>query len=276
MQTHPDPTRKDTGPDRLPQILALDFDGVICDTVHEGFRSSWQVCREVRGAGGAAPPPGAEEAFVRLRPILEYGWEFPVVLCGILDGVPEADLSRGFQTVWRQRIVEKYRLGPADWAARFDAARDRAIRASLDDWLADQGLYPGIADRLRRTLQDGVRLFVITTKESRFAHRLLEVHGVSLPIAQVWGKERARPKPDLLRVLRQEQGVAYTSIWFVEDRLKTLQAVEAEADLDQVGLFFATWGYATPDDRHNAAADPRIAPLTLEQFRADFPAWQRS
>ncbi|HSB79173.1 MAG TPA: HAD family hydrolase [Candidatus Methylomirabilis sp.] len=259
----------------LPRILALDFDGVICNTVYEGLRSAWQVCREVRGEGGASPPPEVGAAFVRLRPVLEFGWEFPVLLLAILEGIPEPTLLQEFQQTWRQRTLTKYHLTPPVLAKQFDAARDRAIQASLTDWLKEQGLYPGMADRLRATLRDGVQVFVLTTKEGRFAHKLLEINGVTLPLAQVWGKERARPKPDLLRVLRQEQGIEYGDIWFVEDRLKTLQAVEDQADLATVGLFLATWGYLMPGDREEATRDPRIVPLALDQFRQNFSAWLR-
>lgn len=258
-----------------PKILALDFDGVICNTVYEGLRSAWQVCREVRGGGEANPPPEVGAAFVRLRPVLEFGWEFPVLLLAILERIPESALLQGFQTTWREQILAKYHLTPRVLAAQFDAARDRAIQASLAEWLENQGLYPGMADRLRATLRDGVRVFVLTTKEGRFAHKLLEINGVTLPPAQVWGKEQARPKSDLLRVLRQEQGVEYGDIWFVEDRLKTLRSVVEQADLSSVGLFLATWGYLMPDDREEAARDPRILPLTLGQFCQEFSAWVR-
>lgn len=258
-----------------PKLLALDFDGVICDSIREGLRTAWQVCRQIRGGDGS-PSPETLAAFVRLRPVLEYGWEFPVLLLAFLEGVPEADLLRDFQTVWRDRVLTTHHLSPIDLAARFDAARDRAIQANRADWLADQGLYPGVADRLRAILQSGLMVFVLTTKEGRFARQLLEIHGVTMPAAQVWGKEQARPKAELLRVLHHDTGVGYDDIWFVEDRLKTLQAAERQTDLSAIGLFFATWGYSTPTDRAEAVMDPRIVPLTLEQFRGDFSAWTRS
>lgn len=258
-----------------PTILALDFDGVVCNTVHEGCRSAWQVCRELAGFEGERPSPEAAAAFVRLRPALEHGWEFPLLTLAIADGIPEPEILAGFQSVWRQRLLDKYRLFPGELAARFDQARDRVIARSLDEWLADQDLYPGMAARINAALAGGARVFIITTKEGRFAHRLLEVHGVSLPLAQVWGKETRRSKPELLRVLRQQEAVAFEEIWFVEDRLKTLHAVTREPDLGGVGLFLALWGYLMPGDADEAAADPRIAPLPLETFCADFDRWRQ-
>ncbi len=258
-----------------PKVLALDFDGVICDTVREALRSAWQVSQEIRGGVEANPPPGVAASFIRLRPVLEFGWEFPVVVLALLEGADEATLLREFQGTWRQRILAKYQLSPADFASRVDSARDRAIRRSLTDWLADQGPYPGVADKLRTALKEGVRIFVLTTKEGRFAQKLLETHGVVLPADQVWGKEQARPKAELLRVLRQENAVSFADIWFVEDRLKTLQAVEQQSDLTEVRLFLANWGYTTASDCEEAERDPRMTPLTLEQFCGDFAGWTR-
>jgi len=257
-----------------PRLLALDFDGVICDTVHEGCRSAWQVCRELVTLNGDVPPPELKAAFVRLRPVLESGWEFPVLVLAILDGIPEATLFQSFQAECR-RILEKYRVTPKELAARFDAVRDRAIARSLEGWLADQGLYPGMAERLQAILRGGTAIYVITTKEGRFAHKLLEINGVTMPAARVWGKEQAQPKAELLRVLARDRGVDYDTIWFVEDRLKTLQLVERESDLAAVGLFLATWGYVMPSDKDEAARDPRIVSLALEQFCRGFSSWRR-
>ncbi len=259
-----------------PKILALDFDGVICDTAHETLKSTWEVYRQIWNGGSEDPPAEAAAAFHRLRPALEIGWEAPVLLRAILEGVPEATLLAEFQRVWRARILDAHRLDRGDLLARFDAARYTWIRRDLPGWLASQRFYPGIADRLRRILRGDVRVFVLTTKEGRFAHMLLEANGAALPAACVWGKERARPKPDLLRDLHQTHHVEYGDIWFVEDRLKTLGSVQEQADLFGVGLFLATWGYNTPAERDEARADRRITPLTLEQFCDDFSAWTRS
>ncbi len=256
-----------------PRILALDFDGVICDTADETLKSAWQVYGEIWDTSGAGPPPEVATAFHRLRPILEIGWEAPVLLRAILEDVPESALFQEFQTTWRPRIIEAHRLSQADLSARFDAARDAWIRTDLPAWLASQYFYPGIADRLRVILQGATQLFVITTKEWRYAHLLLERNGVPLPVGHVWGKEHARPKADLLRVLRQEARVDSSEIWFVEDRLKTLRSVQKETDLDTLGLFLATWGYNTPAEQDEAAVDRGIALLTLEQFCGDFSAW---
>jgi len=258
-----------------PKILALDFDGVLCNSVYEGMRSAWRVYLDVWGGSGDSPPPKIAEAFVRLRPAMEIGWEFPVMLRAITDGVSETTLLQEFQITWRQRIVEKYKLNRKDLAARFDGTRDEWIGKDLDSWLGCQNLYPGIGGRLNTLLKSGVQMYVITTKEGKYARLILERSGVPFPGERIWGKERARAKADLLQVLHREHGAEYADIWFVEDRLKTLHSVEQQADLDEVSLFLATWGYNTPTERDEANADKRIALLTLEQFCGAFSTWKR-
>lgn len=258
-----------------PKILALDFDGVLCNSVYEGMRSAWRVYLDTWGGSGDGPPPEAAEAFVRLRPALEIGWEFPVMLRAIIDGLSETTLLQEFQTTWRLRILEKYKLDQKVLAARFDGTRDEWIGTDLDSWLGCQNLYPGIAGRLNTLLKSGVQMFVITTKEGKYAHLILERSGVPFPAERIWGKERARPKADLLRVLHREHGADYADIWFVEDRLKTLHSVEQEADLGEVSLFLATWGYNTAAEQDEAKTDQRNIPLTLEQFCGAFSTWKR-
>jgi phosphoglycolate phosphatase-like HAD superfamily hydrolase len=257
-----------------PRILALDFDGVICNSVYEGLLSAWRVSRDLWGLLGDGPSPEVRASYARLRPALEIGWEFPVMLRAVLDGIPEEALARDFQAKWCQQILDTYRLDRKDLTRRFDATRDAWIATDLDSWLGVQHFYEGIADRLRAAISGSTQVFVITTKEGKYAQLLLARNGVSLPLDRVWGKERARPKAELLKTLHRDQGVAYRDIWFVEDRLKTLHTVEQQPDLVEVGLFLATWGYNTPAERAESAADPRIHPLTLAQFCADFSAWR--
>ncbi len=64
------------------------------------------------------------------------------------------------------------------------------------------------------------------------------------------------------------------TLWFVEDRLETLQHVTTHADLDDVGLFLATWGYNTPDVRASVQDNGRIRLLALAQFQGGCATWQ--
>jgi phosphoglycolate phosphatase-like HAD superfamily hydrolase len=252
-----------------PAILALDFDGVLCDGMREYFESAWRAYRRLRP--GPAPPTELFERFARLRPLVESGWEMPALVHALLAGASDEALL----AAWRPETwLADLGVAREALAAELDRVRDAWIAADEAGWLASHRFYPGVIERLRGLAAGPVRWFVITTKEGRFAATLLERQGVVPGPGQVYGKEARRSKPEILRelVARHAAGRA-RALWFVEDRLKTLEAAARDPALDGARLFLAAWGYNTPADRDAARRDPRIAPLALEEFAADFPAW---
>ncbi|MDE5112328.1 MAG: HAD family hydrolase, partial [Trichodesmium sp. St7_bin2_1] len=65
-----------------------------------------------------------------------------------------------------------------------------------------------------------------------------------------------------------------TTIWFVEDRLKTLLSIGKQPDLQEVELFLADWGYNTQKERNSVAENPPIHLLSSAQFSQDFSVWK--
>jgi hypothetical protein len=53
-----------------------------------------------------------------------------------------------------------------------------------------------------------------------------------------------------------------------------LQHVTTHADLEDVGLFLATWGYNTPEVRASVQDHGRIRLLGLEQFQGGLTTWR--
>ena len=81
---------------------------------------------------------------------------------------------------------------------------------------------------------------------------------------------------DNLRALIAAHATAHgrrPRVWFVEDRLETLEHVTTHADLEDVGLFLAAWGYNTPATRATAQASRRVHLLELDRFRRGLGAW---
>jgi len=252
-----------------PAILALDFDGVLCDGMAEYFGSAWRAWRRLRPSVAPDPPPGLAERFAQVRPVVEHGWEMPLLIMALLSGVSETEILER----WRpDALLDKLGHSRREIAAVLDGVRDEWITADETDWLDHHRFYPGTIDRLRRLADGPTRVVVITTKEGRFARKLLTRHGVDLGVANVYGKEADRPKPAILAELAASRSPV-PPLWFVEDRLKTLEAVKGTPGLDDVGLFLAGWGYNTPRDREVARRDDRIVLLALERFALDFADW---
>jgi len=253
-----------------PALLALDFDGVLCDGMREYFETAWRAGRRLWPASPATPPAGLFEAFARLRPLVESGWEMPVLVQALVSGVPERELARD----WRpDRRLVRLGLARETVAAELDRVRDAWIAADAAGWLAAHRFYPGVVERLRGLVAGPGRVVVVTTKEGRFARQLFHGHGLSLGEGNVFGKETRRRKPAVLRALLAHERLPAAALWFVEDRLAALREAAEAPGLAGARLFLAAWGYNTPEDREATRRDERITVLPLERFAGPLAGW---
>ena len=257
----------------IPKILALDFDGVVCDGLLEYFQTSWRTYCQIWNPDSQKPPDDLAPKFYRLRPVIEIGWEMPVLIRALILGVPEEKIVQDWSTVAKE-IVESEQLDATDTGKKLDTVRDEWINNDLDSWLSLHRFYPGIIERIQKILlENSTELFIVTTKEGRFVKQLLQQQGVQLPEERIIGKECKRPKHQTLREIKEAYSTESVSLWFVEDRLKTLQSVQQQPDFKEVKLYLADWGYNTAAQQEFVKNDPTIKLLTLAQFSEDFSMW---
>jgi hypothetical protein len=262
-----------------PAVLALDFDGVLCDGRPEYFESSARAYGHVWSPLTLARPRGLRSAFYRLRPVVKSGWEMPVLLRALVDRVPTARIGKTWTNV-RDDIVGALAL-PRDEAVgivrnALDAVRRDWIRIAPDAWLAANRPYLPLVT-VRRVVSEPARTVVVTTKEGEFTKRILGAWDVKM--ADVAGKERGEHKCDNLVELLDALPDPSSEVWFVEDRIETLEDVVTctarDARLARVRLFLAAWGYTTTESRAKARRHPRIRLLDLKTFARGVEAWPK-
>ena len=264
-----------------PRLLALDFDGVVCDGMQEFVESAWRTLADVTAS---ELPSGRRDElaarFAALRPIVESGWEM-VVLLGLLTERPAADDAelrepRGF-TAARDAYVQAHTFDRRELTVALDANREQWVAADPHGWLACHRFYPGVAAWLTHLVAEGRLVYVLSTKDKRFLDRLLAAEHVPLPSERIIGKaEPKREKWDVLRALAASHGVDIGHLWFVEDRLATLQGFRAHAPaLADAQLFLAEWGYVFRDRDPAAARAAGIPVLTLDRMTGPFERWVR-
>lgn len=263
-----------------PSILALDFDGVLCDGLLEYFQTSWRTYCQIWKPESQTPPDHLAPGFYRLRPVVEVGWEMPILLRALVLGVSQEKILQDWPAV-AQEIIQSENIDAVDVGKKLDAVRDQWIATDLDSWLGLHRFYPGVIERMHGILSAAqaspletlTQLFIVTTKEGRFVKQLLQEQGIQLPEERIIGKECKRPKHQTLRQLIEGFPGEAVTLWFVEDRLKTLQSVQQQPDLKDVRLYLADWGYNTTVQQESARNDSTIQLLSLSQFVQDFSAW---
>ena len=252
------------------QILALDFDGVICDGLIEYFETAWRTYCQIWQPSLPTPPADLAASFYQLRPVIETGWEMPVLIRALVLGITDEKITQDWAGIAAQ-LLNEAELKAAEIAMLLDQIRDEWITTDLAGWLNLHRFYPGVVEKMQSLLTSPVQPMIVTTKEGRFVRALLQQQGVQMPEQWIIGKESKRPKPQILQELI---GCGTSlSLWFVEDRLKTLQSVQQQPDLNAVKLYLADWGYNTPAEREFARHDLRIQLLSLSEFTQDLSAW---
>ena len=171
-------------------------------------------------------------------------------------------MATDFHHRLKEEILAEYGLAEATLRAAFRAARTEWIASDERVWLDAHGFYaPAVASVRRILAHNTVRVYIITTKGKDFAVRLLRAAGLGVDPAHVYGLGSG-PKPVVLRGLL---GPAAPRCVFVEDRLKTLQAVRAAPGLGGVQCALAAWGYNTAADR-TTAAEAGISVIDTAEF----------
>ncbi|MEA5469102.1 HAD family hydrolase [Spirulina sp. 06S082] len=258
-----------------PTLLALDFDGVICDGLQEYFQTT---CRAYDRLWKPETLNSQHDifanSFYQLRPVIETGWEMPVLLRSLVLGEPKSNILEDWPQV-RDRLVETEKLNGKEITQIVDSVRDEWIESNLESWLKLHRFYPGIIAKIKQILQaEQTQVVIITTKEGRFAKKLLQQQGLNFSQTAIFGKEVKRPKPETLRQLIANPSYNTEKIWFVEDRLKTLELVAQQPDLNDIELYLADWGYNTETMRASLANNSTIHLLSLAGFASNFTNWR--
>ena len=248
-------------------ILALDFDGVVCDGLKEYFETAWRTYCQIWSPSSYTPSAEIAASFYRLRPVIETGWEMPILIKALVEGISEQEILQRWGEI-SQLCLQKDKLIAADIASKLDQIRDEWISTDLESWLNLHRFYPGVVEKMQNVSDRNIHIMIITTKGGRFVRQLLQQQGVEIPEHCIIGKESKRPKHQILTELMAETKV----IWFVEDRLKTLQVVQQKPILAAVKLYLADWGYNVASEREQARQTSGIELISLSDFtQNNFP-----
>ncbi len=249
------------------KVLALDFDGVVCDSLREVFATALATyesmepdsallarLRTRRGEGRWHQIDFTGDpvmvAFESMMPLGNRAEDFGVSLQA-LDNFLELTDQGAYDTF--------YRTVDAGWKETFHRAfydqRDVARAFDTHGWLELHAPYPAFLEVLRRRAGDA-RIALATAKDRRSAELLLAHLGVGDLFAPelVLDKETGVSKTAHLTVLRDRLDVRFEDITFVDDKLNHLVAV---APLG-VRPVLAAWGFNTPRE-HELAAEKEYA-----------------
>jgi phosphoglycolate phosphatase-like HAD superfamily hydrolase len=235
-----------------PALLAIDFDGVLCDSVRECFASSWLAFYErIVGSAPAAVRLEDYRRFRRFRPFIRSGEDYVLLQRVIHDGIElssQADFDGELQREGRVRMEE--------FGAAFYGVREQLLESQRQFWLALNPLFPGLAEPLRSVRQDS-RCIILSTKRPPFIREILLHHDIDWPLTRILHPGTGR-KWDTIQDQLERRGEPSGAVVFVEDQPDHF----ADCPRERARCLLATWGYVKPD----WVQDPAIENIELDAF----------
>ncbi len=141
-------------------------------------------------------------------------------------------------------------VGPARAQAAVRFYRERYGTIGL----FENVLYEGVPDMLARLRQDGVSLYVATSKVEAFAQRIVDHFGIARFFRRVYGAQAdggLSNKDDLLAHILAREGAEAAGAIMVGDRVFDARAARANG----LRSVCARWGYGAPAEVAGAGFD---------------------
>lgn len=259
---------------RPKTVFALDFDGVLCDSVGESSLSAWRAAEELwpkqfRSRTAAREKDRVMKAMRVVRPVVETGYENVLLVRILLEGLAEPEQVLQDWLPLRNKWMEAWGLDRDIMVHQFASCRDTWMEEDLEGWLAPNRFYEGTPEALACALDTG-EVYIVTTKQERYTAQLLgDMAKTPVPYERILSTTLSGlPKTTVLAELQEKHGDGDTRMVFVEDKIATLEKVCATPGLEQWELYLVNWGYNTKEERTRAEENPRIKLLGPREFQS--------
>lgn len=250
------------------KLIALDFDGVVCDSVGESSISGFKAAARHWPEIFATPVAEARldeivEKMRAVRPVIETGYENIVQIRCLYEGMAVEEMLEGWDHILPAKMKE-WSLDRAEMVMLFGSVRDDWIAKDLAGWLAPNRIYEGVAPLIASAMAAS-EVYIVTTKQAHYTEILLkDMAGIPFPADRIFSQTvSGRPKGEVLEKLAGNHPDATERI-FVEDKLSTLEKVGKDVKYDSWRLLLVDYGYNTAKERQRATANPRIEVVSVE------------
>jgi len=251
-------------------VIALDFDGVVCDSCGESSISAFKAAaiqwpETFKTNAAEARKHELMDKMRLVRPVVETGYENIVQIRCLYEGMGVEEMLDGWEHLL-PAAMKKWGLDRAKMVELFGSVRDDWIAQDLAGWLAPNRIYDGVVAPVKDAMTHD-EVYIVTTKQAHYTEIIMrDMAGINFPADRIYSQTvSGRPKGEVLAQLADRHKGTPACI-FVEDKLATLEKVCKDASLNHWQLYLVDWGYSTRKERERAAANPRIKVIGYEAF----------
>jgi phosphoglycolate phosphatase-like HAD superfamily hydrolase len=223
-------------------IYALDFDGVICDSIHECFHNTYQAFRLVRPELDLPSEPKTlwQKKFFEHRGLVRPARNFY-----LLWNLIVSNHQIGKSTIEFESDATNYEHILILFDEEFMSIREEQLKSDLQAFLIQNPLFPAVKELWGDLPRP---IYIVTAKDERITRLILEYNGLN--VDGVFGKGTGHKHQTLLR-LAKSHDVAVSSVYFVDDNPEFVR----EADSIGVKTALSNWGYGPYGPEHGKSLD---------------------
>ncbi len=241
-------------------VFITDFDGVICDSVHECLLVTYNAYQRLQSPTAQRVlditiiAPEIQAEFRRLRPYLKGAEDFIPMFLAITQGGPIAS-QQDFEA-----FKGRYESQLPEYLNAFYEERDFLKQHEKAVWLRLNPLFDGIAETLQQR-DSFERMSILTTKRQADVREIFEYQQIPFPAEQIVYMKAAGKSQKLLTMVQDHAASMEDTVYF-EDQVNFLVASQQHG----IGSYLAEWGYVSKEQKTLARLH-HIPLITLSEFK---------
>ena len=258
------PRMKPVHPSTRQQILVFDFDGVICNSIHDSLMTAVNTYIEFVGRHQLPVKkllksdsvlsfeqnhPEFFHRFSELMPLGNFAMDYYVFMYIIEKDIGSQIREQSDFEAVKKTIPEESLLSYSDL---FYKNRRSMQENDPEAWARLLPPFPGIADSIK-SLSERFLCAIATSKDYNSVDILLKSYGLNdyFQRQNILDKDFAASKRDHLIRFHQDHEVPFSDIHFIDDKVLHLISVK---DLG-VHAYLAVWGFNTQREHEIARSE---------------------
>ena len=225
----------------MEKVLAIDFDGVICDSRDECLITAYISYQSLLGKKKELVnledfDRDFVSRFRKLRYLVRHANDFWLLIHLLLAGTERIELSE-FNT-----LKEKHRDVLTKYKPVFYETRNYFRSLDIERWTNLHRPYSEFQTGWI-AIREGFKVYVVTSKDLASVQHFSKLWNLEIATEKIWSNEKQSSKAQAVHNIMEESNVSSNQLFFIDDHPDNL------IDVMKTGAtcFWATWGY-TPAD----------------------------
>ncbi|KAL1524040.1 hypothetical protein AB1Y20_018954 [Prymnesium parvum] len=170
------------------------------------------------------------------------------------------EIATNWDDELREVLLSRYGLPREELLRRYDQVRTEWLENDLDGWVEAHSFHSDAVAALRALVaEEKGTVYALSSEHARYVTPLLRQVGVELEPSLIIQLDEDEQKGDALHQLRERH--PQEQLVVVDDNAAALRNIAADRRLFGAQLWFAAWGYSTPQQQALVATMPRVRTL---------------